>query len=185
MLFYWRVEALHTGRGPREGQNMPRVPSARPKPGVVRQTIEVRATQPAARQEPKKSRPDFWTYIGKLTLEEWKDHVVYLTRELPKLHTKGIGRYLVKIVEPFDIDDIKNAYGGFEFSYIMKRKNAIVYCGRFRIEAPPKLDTARESQPIGESGTNVLLYQLVSMLREELARSREANKRSTATGNQN
>src|SRR5229473_3100140 len=156
---------------------MPRVPSARPKPAIIHQTIEVPTTQPAAEQEPKKSRPDFWTYIYKLTPEEWKDHIVYLTRELPKPQMNGIGgRYLVKIVERFDIEDIKNAYGGVEFSYIMKRKNAIVYSGRFRIEAPPKLDTARESLATGESGANALLQQCVSMLRDELARSRKANE---------
>src|SRR5260370_522075 len=56
-----------------------------------------------------------------------------------------VGGYLTKIIEPFELDDIKDAYGGYEFSYIMKRGRDAIYNGRFTVEAPPKLDEQRES----------------------------------------
>jgi hypothetical protein len=112
-----------------------------------------------------------------LTPEAWKDHIVYLTRERPKTHMNGVvGGYLTKIIEPFELDDIKDAYGGYEFSYIMKRGRDAIYNGRFTVEAPPKLDGQRESAgATGENGGgNALVQQFVNMLREELMRSRDA-----------
>jgi hypothetical protein len=78
-----------------------------------------------------------------LTLEQWKDHIVYVTRELPKTHMNGIGGgYLVKMQEAFDIEDIKVAFGGYEFSYIMKNKNEVLR------------STRRENPPAAPSAAN-------------------------------
>ncbi len=90
-------------------------------------------------------KPDFWTYMHSLTPEEWRNHIVYLTRENPKTSINGIGGYLTKLQQPFDIEDIKTAYGGYEFSFIMKNGNDLAYSGRFRVEAPPKYDAVREN----------------------------------------
>src|SRR5260370_33548646 len=96
-----------------------------------------------------------------LTPEDWKDHIVYLTRERPKTHMHVVvGCYLTKIIEPFELDDIKDAYGGYEFSYIMKRGRDAIYNGRFTVEAPPKLDGQRESAAAaGENGGGNALVQ--------------------------
>lgn len=117
-----------------------------------------------------------------LTPEQWKDHIVYLTREKPKTNMNGVvGGYLAKITDAFDIEDVKNAWGGYEFSYIMKRKNEIAYHGRFTVEAPPKVDPSRESTAGSENGSagggnaSAIVQQVFNMLREELERNRGAN----------
>lgn len=157
---------------------MPRAVTRQPKPSVLHQTIEIPAAQTSNDESAKESRPDFWTYMHSLTPEQWKDHIVYLTRERPKTQMNGVvGGYLAKIVEPFDIEDIKMAYGGYEFSYIMKRGRDVIYGGKFSVEAEPKLDKQRESTAAAENaggGTNGLAQQIVSMLRDELERSRES-----------
>ena len=137
---------------------------------VVHTTIEMPSvdTKPASEE----GKPDFWTYMRSLSPEEWRNHIVYITRENPKTSIGGVGGYLCKVVQPFDIDEIKNTYGGYEFSYIMKKENKIVYSGSFKIEAPPKLDPNRESSsaqaPAAGSVDSQLAGQIISMLREEL-----------------
>jgi len=160
---------------------MPRVAATQPKPAVLHQTIEIPASQTNQQETPKESRPDFWSYMRSQTPQQWKDQdlIVYLTRERPKTHMNGVvGGYLTKIVEPFDIEDIKTAYGGYEFSYIMKRGREILYSGSFPIEAPPKLDATRESSGTTENGgtnASTIVQQVFNMLREELDRTRGAN----------
>ena len=152
---------------------MPRAVTNRNKPSVITQTLEIPTTQVTEEKE-KPERPDFWTYMQSLTPEEWKEHIVYLTRERPKTHMNGVvGGYLAKIVEPFDQDDIKTAYGGYEFSYIMKRGRDAVYSGRFTVEAEPRLDKGREVTTANGDGTPAgFANQFISVLREELERSR-------------
>lgn len=155
---------------------MPRLSAKQSKPAVLHQTLEI-PSSPGPDQQTKEQRPDFWVYMHALTPEQWKDHIVYLTREKPKTHMNGVvGGYLTKITEPFDIDDIKLAYGGTEFSYIMKRGRDIVYSGTFAVEAPPKIDPTRESMAAagGETGSNGVLGQFVAVLKDELERSRES-----------
>lgn len=140
------------------------------------------STPPEKKSEEK---PEFWTYMLSLSQEEWKNHIVYLTRENPKTSINGIGGYLTKLQQPFDIEDIKLAYGGYEFSYIMKRGNDLAYSGRFRVEAPPKYDPSRESgaapQAAPANGNSLggnadFQKEFISVLREELQRSRESNQ---------
>lgn len=159
---------------------MPRRAVARAPQQVLHQTIELSDSQKPDNAAAAPEKPDFWVYMQSLTPDQWKDHIVYLTRELPRTTINGMGGYLVKLVQPFDIEEIKQAYGGQEFSYIMKRKNEIMYSGRFKIEAPAKLDAAREiagqantSAPANDAGTTGLLQQFVGVLRDELQRSRE------------
>lgn len=122
--------------------------------------------------------------MASLSREDWKDHIVYLTRERPKTSINGVGGYLAKLVEPFDLEDVKTAYGGQEFSYIMKKKNDLVYGGRFTIEAPAKLDPNREqATPITAASTTTngteaqnFAKELVMILREELQHARETGQ---------
>jgi len=148
------------------------------KPAVLHQTIEIPQNDQPQPTETTEKRIDFWTYMRKLTPEQWKDHIVYLTRESPKTTINGLGGYLTKMVEPFDIDDIKLAFGGREFSYIMKNRNEIVYSGRFNVEAPPRLDSSREIASVAGSAAPGMgadfAQQFISVLREELARSRDS-----------
>lgn len=115
--------------------------------------------------------------MKQLTPEQWKDHIVYLTRESPKVNMNGMGGgYLTKMVQSFDIDDVKQTYGGYEFSYIMKgRKDELLYKGTFRVEAPPRFDAVREQGGVAGAGAAdaTLAQQFVSMMREELGRMRE------------
>jgi hypothetical protein len=124
---------------------MPRrsVAAAPSQPINVHTTIDMPNAAPPDKKPEEK--PEFWNYMASLTQEDWKNHIVYLTRENPKTSINGIGGYLTKLQQPFDIEDIKLAYGGYEFSYIMKRGNDLAYSGRFRVEAPPKYDPSRES----------------------------------------
>jgi hypothetical protein len=112
-------------------------------PMEVHTTIQM---PPQASEKPLgEEKPDFWSFMQRLTPEQWKNHIVYVTRENPKTSINGVGGYLTKLQQAFDIEDIKVAFGGYEFSYIMKKGNDdIIYSGRFRIEAPPKYDPARE-----------------------------------------
>jgi hypothetical protein len=160
---------------------MPRVASNRNKPSVITQTLEIPATQPTEEAPASEKRPDFWSYMQSLTPEEWKNHIVYLTREKPKTHMNGVvGGYLAKIVESFEIDDIKTAYGGYEFSYIMKRGRDALYSGRFSVEAEPRLDKGREMPtPNGDGTPAGFAGQFITMLREELERSRGNGNDST------
>lgn len=159
---------------------MPKKTAAASRGQVLHQTIELSEPQKTDTATAAAEKPDFWVYMQSLTADQWKDHIVYLTRELPRTTINGLGGYLVKLVQPFDIEEIKQAYGGQEFSYIMKRKNEIMYSGRFKIEAPAKLDATREVAgqansiaPANDAGTTGLLQQFVGVLRDELQRSRE------------
>jgi hypothetical protein len=160
---------------------MPRAVSNRNKPSVITQTLEIPTQTAAEEPAPKEAKPDFWTYMQQLTPEQWKDHIVYLTRERPKTHMNGVvGGYLAKIVEAFDQEDIKAAYGGYEFSYIMKRGRDVVYSGRFTVEADPRLDKGREmSTANGDGAPAGFAGQFITMLREELERSRGNGNDST------
>src|SRR5258708_2438389 len=125
---------------------MPRKSMAAPtnQPIDVHTTIQM--PQPATEKPVAPDKPDFWSYMQSLSPEAWKNHIVYLTRENPKTSINGIGGYLTKLQQAFDIEDIKVAFGGYEFSYIMKKGNDdIIYSGRFRIESPPKYDPSREN----------------------------------------
>lgn len=162
---------------------MPRKVATKPAGSVTHITVENQAPQNSEPEATKPERPDFWTYMASLSPENWKEHIVYLTRERPKTSINGVGGYLAKIVEPFDIEDIKTAYGGQEFSYIMKRKNEIMYSGRFIVEAPAKFDSMREqaapfAPPAATNGTEAQNFgkELVMILREELARARETGQ---------
>lgn len=145
----------------------------------VTTTIEMpKAPAENGTEKAEKEKQDFWSYMAGLTTEQWKDHIVYLTREQPKTTINGVGGYLTKLVQSFDVEDIKQAYGGREFSYIMKRDNKLIYSGRFSVEAPPRFDSARESAGTAvasSNGESALLKDFVNVLREELQRSREAN----------
>lgn len=125
--------------------------------GAPNAPIDVHTTvnippNPATEKPPAPEKPDFFTYMNSLTPEEWKNHIVYLTRENPKTSINGLGGYLTKLQQTFDIEDIKNAYGGYEFSYIMKKGNEVAYSGRFRVESAPKYDPAREQTPAAANG---------------------------------
>jgi len=124
--------------------------------------------------------------MASLSPEQWKEHIVYLTRERPKTSINGVGGYLAKIIEPFDLEEVKTAYGGQEFSYIMKKKNDIVYSGRFTIEAPARLDPQREqatvpvaAPAVAASDVNGVVNQVMTLLREELNHARESGQGST------
>jgi hypothetical protein len=159
---------------------MPRAVSNRNKPSVITQTLEIPATQTSEEVPPSEKRPDFWSYMQSLTPEQWKEHIVYLTREKPKTHMNGVvGGYLAKIVEPFDQDDIKTAYGGYEFSYIMKRGREAIYSGRFAVEAEPRLDKDRELPTPNDATPAGFAGQFIAMLRQELERSRGNGNDST------
>jgi ribosomal protein S17E len=149
-------------------------------PGGTSVTTTIEMPKPADEKPAEKETLDFWTYMARLTPEEWKGHIIYLTREQPKTTINGVGGYLTKLMQPFDIEDIKQAYGGREFSYIMKNeKGSIIYSGKFNVEAPPRFDAQRESPGGGSNGASSndgsMVKEFVSVLREELQRSREAN----------
>lgn len=126
-----------------------RISAAAPQSPSVTATFTMPPAAPAENAPPDESKPDFREYIFSLTPEQWKNHVIYLTRELPKTSINGLGGYLTKLQQPFDFEDIKQAYGGYEFSYFLKEGNDICKkcrnaSGRFKVEAPPRFDTTRE-----------------------------------------
>jgi len=162
---------------------MPRRRVSAQQAPTVQTTITMPAQQDGKSEQEKPERPDFWTYMQRLTPEQWNDHIVYVTREEPKTSINGLGGYLFKTVTPFDIDEIKMAYGGRVFSYIMKKKGELIYSGKFPIEAPPKFDPTRENTgaPAGSSSANsseaqTFAKELITVLREELSHAREGNQ---------
>src|SRR5260370_31407167 len=104
------------------------------KRGVLHKPPKIPSASPATEETTteRETRPDFWTYMRSLTPEDWKDHIVYLTRERPKTHMNGVvGGYLTKIIQPFELDQIKEPYGGYQFNYIMKRSPDAIYKRQF------------------------------------------------------
>jgi hypothetical protein len=163
-----------------------------PAGASVTTTLQMPSSVAPPDAPPDETKPDFWEYIQQLTPEQWKNHVVYITRENPKTGINGIGGYLTKLQQSFDADDIKTAYGGYEFSYILKEgadicKKCRRASGTFRVEAPPKFDSSREAPGQAASnghgdGNAAVIQQFIAVLREELARSREnSNGSSSAT----
>jgi hypothetical protein len=162
---------------------MPRKTTAAATNSPIEVHTTVTTPQAAATEPKPEDRPDFWSYMASLTPQEWQNHIVYLTRENPRTSINGIGGYLTKLSQAFDIEDIKTAFGGYEFSYIMKKGNSMIYKGTFRVEAPPKYDLARENPnpvaapaaaagPLGGDVLKVLeqqnqrLYQVLTTLQD-------------------
>ena len=155
---------------------MPRKSAGPEEPQVVRRVTEELAGPAGAASD--EGKLTFWEYMQSLSPKGWERHIVYLTREEPKTGIKGVGGYLTKLTGPFTIEDIKNAFGGYEFSYIMNRDGKIIYSGRFKVEAAPKFDLTREvaGAATGDNnGQGAIVGQFVEVLREELSRAREAS----------
>ena len=154
---------------------LPRASTAKSSSGaVVTTTLEMPQENQNGSPPKSETKPDFWSYMQSLTPEEWKEHVVYLTREEPKTSINGLGGYLTKMMGPFEIDDVKNAFGGVRFSYIMKKGPKVVYGGDFRIEAPPRYDLVRERpDAMGGNGASSQDNNVKTLL-EKIPNTKEA-----------
>jgi hypothetical protein len=165
-----------------------RVPAQSSSSPVVHTTTTLEMPPSAAPDKKEESGPDFWTYMQTCegSTVPWRNHIVYLTRELPKTSINGLGGgYLTKITQPFDMEDIKQTYGGYEFSYIMKKDDKIAYSGRFRVEAQPKLDPAREATPgvpAAPAANSTTEPALLRMLEEQIREMREEMRQMRLQG---
>lgn len=158
-------------------------------PKVVRQPGKTRVTfeteQPESQAPPAPSVEDksslFWETVNSITDEEWgRERCVYLYRDNPKSNTRGSGN-LEKITRAFDIDWVKQKYGGYDYRALLCDQNSKAMLSlSFSIDAPPKTP-GETAQPAAaatsaeSSGTAALAREIMGMLREELQSSRRPN----------
>ena len=123
----------------------------------------------------------FWERLARISAAEWgRDYVIYLYRESPKVRMAGQGGYLCKLAQPFSPEDVKARYGGGTFKAMLNKGQNLIDTEVFEVEGIPIFDITREN-PNGAGGVTPaaaasadLSKEFISVLREELARNREA-----------
>lgn len=92
--------------------------------------------------------------------------------------------YLDMFTQPFTIADIRSRYGGGKFRLILEKNSRYKNTHDIEIEGAPIYDMRRErpggspaaahGNPSGAGDTSAIGQQLITILREEMARNREA-----------
>lgn len=97
--------------------------------------------EPAAAPAEDKATWNIFEYMDGMKPEDWETHRGYVYRVQPRIsEARGEG-YLMKVVEPFTIEDIREKFGGTVFRAVLKRGQERVADTTFTVEAPPKLQT--------------------------------------------
>ncbi len=104
----------------------------------MKQEISLQTTPSPQDQSSEKEKPDFWKVIRELTPEDWIRHEILLYRRRPKLAIQGLGGFVAKFQYPFGIDDVKQAYGDYDWQAFLQKDGHVVTKIEFTIEAPPK-----------------------------------------------
>src|SRR5579864_4434860 len=155
-------------------------PAQPPKVDVSVSMPQNTPTEPAEREE--KSPMWFWDMLQAIPREQWGNvYSVMAWREEPKVPgVPGAKGFLFEAFEPISLSYFKERYGGGKFKAVLQKNSKFQTTHIFDIEGAPKYDLSREmphahTAPANGAGDNALLKQFVDVLREELARSREAN----------
>lgn len=108
--------------------------------------------------------------------------IIYLYR----MYDRGRPKFLSKL-EPgeFDLELIKESYGGGRFRYVAKKSGSIVKEGQFEIEGEPKLkhvdDGSNGSTTIGNYDVVKMLQDEVTNLKNELSKKTKEAESTLAT----
>lgn len=122
------------------------MPAIAPQGREVKKTTKFEETIPAvdaAAAEP--SNPDCFDYMAGVLPEDWINHIVYVYRQEPRTVNAGGPGYLEKCTGPFDIEYLREKWGGTVFRIIVKRGSERVSEHTYQIEAPPKFPAAAQS----------------------------------------
>ena len=139
---------------------MPRVNQSKSETPQVVTTVTTLSKPEDEKKEKQREKLEFWSYMQKLSPEEWKRHIVYLYRTKPVVGMSSSEKYLDKFQQAFTIEDIRTRFGGEEFKAIMQRERMILHTEVFAIEAAPKFDLFRE-QPGGSASKDAITQQLL------------------------
>jgi hypothetical protein len=134
---------------------------------ITKEVIQVPEIQPPDHPPERPERRDVWELCGSTTEQDWKERnlVAYLHRINPT-KTKGLGPYLRKYYAPFDIDQIKEEWGGSDFpngvegcyTVLMNERNHIWFTQEFQIAGPARYPN--QSQVSSGEGDSDLLHFL-------------------------
>ena len=162
--------------------------------------ITTTVTMPAAAPNPP-SNPEekevsfFWERLAEIAPEKWEKTItLYVYRVAPKLRMTGEGGYLDVLTQPITPLYIKNRWGGGRFRLILLENNRMMLRHEEEIEGEPIYDKKREVSPDGNGSSSAAATaaavsadfqrEFISVLREELARSREMMDQGDGTGEQ-
>ena len=175
---------------------MPRVQTAKTQPPLVTiNTSPQEPPQPAqtAKVEEERSPSWFWDLLNSFQKDEWgRMYDVWLIRlgdtRVPM--ASGEKGYLDMFVEPISPSMIKAKYGGGKYRAILRKNSQFKTSHDFDIEGAA-VYSAREvpgarvptGNGNGPGNDAALIQQFIGVLRDELARSREANNGSGAGEN--
>jgi hypothetical protein len=141
--------------------------------------LEPEKPQPAEERAPRW----FFDEIHGFPLQEWgRVWSMELHRMEPKIPgVPGSKGYLCMFLEPITIEAIRQRYGGGKFRLNLCKNGKWFRSHEFDIEGQPIYDTSRERPNANGNGAaqqNTADFQkeFISVLREELQRSRESNQ---------
>lgn len=156
-------------------------------PSVVINTQAAIADPPETKPEPEKQeeRTPRWFFdeILSLPLQDWgRVWSMELHRQEPKIPgVPGAKGYLCMFSEPITLAAIQQRYGGGKFRLNLCKNGKWYKSHEFDIEGQPIYDMSRErpssnSNGAGGSGNADFQKEFISVLREELQRSRESTQ---------
>lgn len=148
--------------------------------------VTVSVQQPPAPVETiereEKSPTWFWDMLQNLPRDKWGNvYSVMAWREEPKVPgVPGAKGFLFEAFEPVTLSYFKEKYGGGKFKCVLQENSKFKTTHIFDIEGTPKYDLSREAPQASAHagngrGDNDIVREFVTVLRDELQRSREAN----------
>lgn len=161
-------------------------------PAQVINITPAQQEQPAPANEEKRrdelSPSWFWDLINGISKDDWgsKYDLLLLRRGESKVPmATGEKGFLDQFIQPVSLPIIKQKYGGGLFRIILNHNGHFKTSHDFEIEGQPLYDSRRErpvNAPAAAGGSDsALAQQIVTMLREEMSRNREAQGNNPAS----
>jgi hypothetical protein len=163
---------------------LPRASTVAPAaPQKVNVSVDVPQNQPLTPAEPEEKSPMwFWDALQEVPKDKWGEvyDVMGFRLDPQAGRQAGAKGFLFQVFEPINIAWIKKNYGGGKFRCILEKNSKFFKSHEFDVDGPPIYDLSRERPNVpaaanGNGDTTALLQQFVTVLREELQHSREAN----------
>lgn len=159
-------------------------PAAPPKVNV---SVDMPSTQPAEPPEKEEKSPTwYWDTLQEIPKEAWGNiyDVMGFRLDPQAGRQAGAKGFLFQVFEPITLNWIKQNYGGGRFRCILQKNSKFFKSHEFEVDGAPKYDLTREVPhgPVnGNNGNSAAEFQkeFISVLREELSRSREQNQGTT------
>ena len=154
-----------------------------PAAQTVNVSVDVPQNKPASTAEPEEKSPMwYWDLLQEVPKDKWGNTFDVMGFRLDPQAGRQAGAkgFLFQVFEPITPLWIKQNYGGGKFRCILQRNSKFFKSHEFDVEGPPKYDLSREAPNVpataaGGGDSTALLQQFVTVLREELQHSREAN----------